>query len=375
MEKKKVKYFPALDGFRFFAFLLVFFQHTTFYLKPELVNPILYKFFNNNGWIGVDIFFALSGFLVTYLFLLEREEHKVFSFKNFWIRRTLRIMPLYFLAILVGYFLAPFLYNLFFNIQIPNLSKTISTYLPWHLVFLGNWAEAKFGWESLRGVSQLWAISVDQQFYLIWPLVLLFTKGFRSSIFASLIFIVIAVLIRIYLVSVGTNHPGIYTNTFARMDTFAFGAIIAQILFFKPAVFQKIKQLFSLPALIVISIIFIFFLYFSSLENRLAVRNGVWGYLVIGMASGYYILYFLEERSSLVELFSNKVLAYLGRISYGLYIWHILSLELLFYLIKSPSMNLLIPTLGLPLTILFAITTYHLFEQPFLNLKKKFKKV
>jgi peptidoglycan/LPS O-acetylase OafA/YrhL len=373
--ENKVKYFPALDGFRFFAFMLVFFQHTTFYIKPELVNPILYKFFNNNGWVGVDIFFALSGFLVTYLFLLEREEHKYFSFKNFWIRRALRIMPLYYLAIVVGYFAAPFLYNLIFNIQIPNLEKTISTYLPWHMVFLGNWAEARFGWESLRGVSQLWAISVDQQFYLIWPLVLLLTRSFKSSIFASLLFITFAIVFRFYLVSTTTNHPGIYTNTFARMDTFAFGAIIAQVLFFKPEIFKKIKALFSLPALIILTISFILFLYYSSLDNRLAVRNGVWGYTFVGIFSSYYILYFLEDRSTLVKLFSNKILTYLGKISYGLYIWHILSLEILFYLIKDPKINLLIPFIGLPLTIFFAVITFHFFELPFLNIKKKFKKV
>src|SRR3989344_8628341 len=111
MKPQDKIYLPSLDGLRFLAFLLVFLHHTTFYINPALAQNFLLIFFNKHGWIGVDIFFVLTGFLITLLMLDERDKNGHFSIKNFLIRRALRIWPLYYLSILVGFFLVPILYS------------------------------------------------------------------------------------------------------------------------------------------------------------------------------------------------------------------------------------------------------------------------
>ena len=262
-------YFPALDGLRFFAFFFVFLHHVTFYLREDISKNIFWKFFQDNGWVGVDMFFVLTGFLVTLLLLEERKVNGQFSFKDFILRRILRIWPLYFLALSVGLAIA--------------MVNGLKINFPWHLVFLGNWGIVLNGYGASRHVSQLWAISVDQQFYILWPLLLLFLKNFKNSLFVAIIIILSSILLRMFLVNSRIQHPAIYVNTFARLDTFMFGSILGFVLFYKPNFLKKIKNLFS-PIFQILSITgLVIFLYFVSLENRLAIRNGVFGYLVISV--------------------------------------------------------------------------------------------
>src|SRR5688500_5665020 len=104
----KDSYFPAVDGLRFFAFFIVFLHHTL--LNISSTNPLLNGFLviiQKNGWVGVDLFFVLSGFLITMLLLKERQKFGRYSLRNFWIRRSLRIWPLYFLGLLFGFFIFP----------------------------------------------------------------------------------------------------------------------------------------------------------------------------------------------------------------------------------------------------------------------------
>lgn len=370
MNVQKHFYFSSLDGLRFFAFLLVFLHHTTFYINSTLVGNFIFSFFNKNGWIGVAFFFVLTGFLITLLLLDERKRNGFFSFKNFLIRRALRIWPLYYLAIIFGFFIIPFLYTNVFSQQFSF--NEISPGLPWYLTFSGNWYVALNGYadSNSRSISQLWAISLDQQLYFIWPMVLLFAKSFKSLLVINLSTIFISISIRIYLKSTGVEHPGIYANTFSWLEAFAYGALAAQLLFFKSGLLSKMKNIFSLHFQL-ISIIFLTgFLYLATLDDRLAIRNGVWGYTVIGIISAYLILSLITNSSALSKFMENKYLGYLGKISYGLYIWHILALEILFFLI--PNHNILLVIFGLPLTILFGIISYKYFENPFLRLKNKF---
>lgn len=373
--KNNSTYYPALDGLRFFAFLLVFLHHSAFYINEDLSNNVFWDFFRNNGWVGVDIFFVLTGFLITILLLEEKKLNGHFSIRNFLIKRVLRIWPLYYLAILSGYFFAPFFFENIFKLNYLNFNywQQVQNNLPWYSIFLGNWNIVFNGFGDLRSISQLWAISVDQQFYIFWPIVLLFSINLKRSLFIGILLIIFAILTRIFLININVQHPVIYTNTFARIDTFVFGALLAQICFFNPKLLTKFNLIFSSFFQIIIIFTLILFLYFSSIENRLSIRNGVWGYLIIDLIITYLIYCCIRTSSFFIKLLDQKGVRYLGKISYGLYIWHILALEILFYTVNSENLNLFIPILGLPLTILFAYISYNYFEKPFLKLKSNLR--
>ena len=175
MSKKKLPvntkiYYPALDGLRFFAFFIVFLHH--FYFNQSSNNPVINYFLvviNKNGWIGVDLFFILSGFLITTLLLKERGKFGKYSLKNFWIRRSLRIWPLYYLALLVGFFVLPFFYTKFFNADFtgPFQKFQLETQLYWYLAFLGNWSVVFNKYSTFPNTAHLWTISLEEQFYFI----------------------------------------------------------------------------------------------------------------------------------------------------------------------------------------------------------------
>ena len=156
-------YQPELDGLRFYAFLGVFALHTLpsekgFYSRLHLPIPWLWAAFAKSGGAGVDLFFALSAFLITSLLLKERQETGRISLRRFYVRRILRIWPLYFLMIALGIV----------------LSHSIADQdLPWYyvagyLLFVGNWVHAIFGAPN-SVCSPLWTVSIEEQFYLIWP--------------------------------------------------------------------------------------------------------------------------------------------------------------------------------------------------------------
>ena len=300
----------------------------------------------------------------------ERDKNGHFSIKNFLIRRALRIWPLYYLSILVGFFLVPILYSNFFKRSFPF--EQIAMSLPWYLVFLGNWSVAFNGFldSGSRTLAQLWAISLDQQVYFIWPLLLILGSSFKKLLVVNISVIIFSILTRIYLKGINIEHPGIYANTFAWLEAFALGGLAAQLFLYKKEFLSKVKYLFSGYFQILFVIFIIGFMYFATAENRLGIRNGVFGYSIISLYSSYLILNLIISPSKLSKFLENKVFSYLGKISYGLYIWHLLVLEILFFII--PSKNLLVPLLGLPLTILLGTISYKYFEKPFLKLKERF---
>src|ERR1700677_1497524 len=157
-------YQPELDGLRFYAFLGVFICHTlpfdgAVYRRFHLPIPWLWGAIAKSGAAGVDLFFALSAFLITSILLREREETGAISLRRFYLRRILRIWPLYFLLIALGVVLA---------------HTMVKQSLPWYyvagyLLFVGNWVHAVFGGPNSI-CFPLWTVSIEEQFYLVWPL-------------------------------------------------------------------------------------------------------------------------------------------------------------------------------------------------------------
>lgn len=371
-------YYPSLDGLRFFAFLIVFFHHALFPLDTEniILKPILIAI-KKNGWVGVDLFFVLSGFLITVLLLKERQKNGQFSLKNFWIRRSLRIWPLYFLAILMGYLIIP-LINQLFNLQsFPTdlYTNRLPLELPYYLTFLGNWSIVYYGYSRFPEISHLWTVSIEEQFYLLWPLLLLFIKKPKNIYITLTLIFLLSLTTRIYLTLNNIQHPGIYVNTFARIDILAIGALIGTLYIYHPHLLNKFKKICNLPLQIIALVILSYILYRVSFFSNEIFRNTVFGYWITGFFMGYFVISALFIETALAKLLSNKVLVWLGKISYGLYIWHIWAISLSNVLLKKTPLEVFIPYFGFILTILISAISYYFLERYFLKFKHYFSNI
>src|SRR5688572_2559121 len=212
---------PALDGVRGVAILLVLILHFSAYghgLAPSalLIDRLYYRV-AGAGWIGVDLFFVLSGFLITGILCSARaSEHYL---RNFYARRVLRIFPLYYGALILLVVLLPWFWP--DNAGIDSMARDA----PWYWTYLSNLKIARDGWPESGAIGHFWSLAVEEQFYLVWPLIVM-ALGRRQLQYACLVCIVGALAIRVSLNMQG-NSTAAFVLTPARMDALAVGAYLA----------------------------------------------------------------------------------------------------------------------------------------------------
>lgn len=219
-------YNPALDGLRFFAFLAVFAHHSlpnksAHWLQlglPERVAELAASVVVAGAY-GVDLFFALSAYLITELLLREHDRYGRIDYKRFYFRRCLRIWPLYYCFILFAVTLGPVL----FTQEVLGVRQLLS-----FLFFVGNYECALFGYPS-SVIAPLWSVAIEEQFYLLWPLAL---RGFGAAHHRRALFLLLvaALTTRAYLVFDAAEHPRIWCDGLARFDPFIAGAVVALLL-------------------------------------------------------------------------------------------------------------------------------------------------
>ena len=370
-------YYPSLDGLRFFAFFLVFLHHSLFNLSSnnQVINFFL-VIIEKNGWVGVDLFFVLSGFLITSLLIRERRVYGRYSLKNFWIRRSLRIWPLYYLALIMGFFVIPYFYSLlgWQNFSDPKYNLQRISQLPLYLTFLGNWSVVFSSYSAFANISHLWTISLEEQFYLVWPLVLLFIINFRRTLLAGMGILMMSIGTRLFMALNMAKHPAVYTNTLARMDTLALGAILALIFFYKPEYLRKLSWLTNPVALVSSLIIFLLFLHRIFVFNPRPLQNIIFGYPIIGLFMVYFVFTSLNPNILFTKILSFPLFVWLGKISYGLYVWHLLALDLGNRFLTNCPLAIKV-FVSLLITITISTISYYLFEAKFLRLKQLFTKI
>lgn len=356
-------YQPELDGLRFFAFLGVFICHTlpfeaSFYHGLHLPMPWLWGGIVKAGAAGVDLFFALSAFLITSLLLREREETGDIALKSFYIRRILRIWPLYFLVIGIGIV----------------LSHTMANQsLPWYyvagyLLFVGNWVHAVFGRpESI--VFPLWTVSIEEQFYLIWPLLVKKLER-RGLIVSAIVMFLLATAFRIGFVLAGVSGGYIYYGSTARCDSMALGILIALFA-------DQLPKLTTTARLLLVSGGIVGWIvssaWLTDQPGPISMRE-VPGRLIISLAAGAMLYGCLYTRS---KLFTGAWVVQLGKVSYGLYLLHLVGLLLAKSILHPVSGTALLASkaVGFVLTLLLAFASYRWVESPFLRLKDRFARV
>jgi peptidoglycan/LPS O-acetylase OafA/YrhL len=345
-------YRPELDTLRFSAFLLVFLHHALPHATIDYFTSdygilkqaaSLLAGIARAGALGVDLFFALSAYLITELLLRERRSRGAIDIPAFYIRRILRIWPLYYFALLV---------------LVPAMSILPGEHMSWtyfasFAVFGGNWACAAWGYPP-SSLALLWSVSIEEQFYLTWPWIVRLSDRRGEFHLRTIAYgmLAIATVTRLVLVIRDVHHPGIWCNTLTRLDPIAGGALLACFLN-------------------------------GSLPEHTRRTRGLWigfgamlliGAGAVGGNEGWPVLvtYPLTAAASVAIIFGvlgarlnlPNPSAYLGKISYGLYVFHAAVIRVV------PS-----PILALPLTIAIAALSYRYLESPFLKLKDRFARI
>ncbi len=362
-HKPRRFYRPELDGLRFYAFLGVFVYHTlpeqpAFYRSLHLPLPSLWAAAAKSGASGVDLFFALSAFLITSLLLRERLQNGGISLRLFYIRRILRIWPLYFAVLAVAVVLAH---------TVPGQS------LPWYyllgyLLFVGNWMIAALG--HLRSVcGPLWSVSIEEQFYLVWP-VLMKMLGRPGMIVAAVVTFLLATLSQIGVALAGLSGGYIYYGSISRSGSLALGILLALFADRLPELTRGRRRLLlaaGLTGWIASSA------WLTDQPGRVDMR-AVAGRLAISLGALTILYACLGSRSRLVR--SDWVVR-MGKISYGLYMLHSIALLLVLDLLHPRWGWELLATkaLGLVITVLLAWASYRWLESPFLRWKDRFATV
>ncbi|HMR98051.1 MAG TPA: acyltransferase [Anaerolineales bacterium] len=359
MESKPRFYLPELDGLRFIAFLLVFIHNA-----PSISSSKIWTALHEYGWVGVDLFFCLSGFLITKLLLEEYQKIQAIKIRFFYVRRMLRILPLYFFFVATTYLVA-FASN--------NIGKNPIFHIS-ALVFLGdNFATAFVSPNPLFHTVHLWTISYEAQFYLFAPWFILFFGGSKEKAQRMLLsLLLLGNIVRAILIYQHTPHPMIYVLPVTHFESILAGVALG--LGFFDSILNKLKDWMLL--LIGITC-------FGLVINLPNIETIGWHliltYTLAGIGSVFIVLSVMKERPSPRSNFLyNKYFVKLGKVSYSLYIYHLVCLVIadrivrLILPITSANYSITMAIIGLILTISFAHISYRWIEKPFLRLKERF---
>ncbi len=365
-----------LDGLRGLAVLVVMLFHFNFI--EQLSHSAIDNAFNNIinlGWIGVDLFFVLSGFLITGI-LIDKKE-KANYFLSFYYRRTLRIFPLYYLYLIVLFFVFyPYVITKVSPFEIEKIHFTQSIQ-GWFWTYLSNIKQAIDGKFSSAGSAHLWSLAIEEQFYLIWPFVV-FKSSNRSLKFISIGVIIFSLTLRIYLYNHGWGPQSIYIFTFTRVDSLAFGSLVAVLVRIHNHIsYQKITYLFY-SLLTLLTATFCFF----GTDYHLNPVIYVFSFTLSG-ATFALLIFLLQSGNTfsfpIRSFFLKKWIVFLGKYSYGLYIFHPFIRFALSKVFGKPKIffNSEIPwqicffSCCLVVTIIISQLSWHLYEKHFLRLKDK----
>ena len=371
-------YFPNLDGLRFLSFLMVFLHHTVVYDFSLLIikGTFLERLLSTIGYggSGVSIFFVLSGFLITYLLLQEKEANGKINIPFFYVRRGLRIWPLYYVVIIFSVIIYPLLKFALGN-QL-GLAITPSYYY----TFLSNFdvinikGNTDTGGQLMSTVT--WSISIEEQFYLVWPLLFsLIPRKFYSYIFAVIIFLSLC-----FRFLHGNDSIILYFHTFSVAMDLAIGGLAAYMFFYDAG---KLKLFFGqLNKKLIVAVYLIGFGWLLYGDHHL---EGHSSYPFAHLLSVLFFAFIILEQNfashSFYKFSNNRLFSFWGKYTYGLYMLHSIVLYVLNIIIwkvlkfQNPtglSASLLRVAIGLPLSCCVAYFCYEYFEKRFLKLKEGF---
>ena len=339
---------PGLDGLRALAVIAVVWHHSH---PGYTALPV-----SLNGFLGVDVFFVLSGFLITTLLLNERRTTGRISLQNFYVRRSLRIFPLY-------YFVLAFLSIYFMVMSAGANASAFFRELPWHASYTSNWVPL----ESMMAIT--WSLSTEEQFYLVWPPVLAWFGA--RSLWPLLAFLVVNQAVNFGMLDSALNSVGLPYAALSILQVTFTPILLGVLLAFgmKLAGFRRLFEQLPSWASLVGAVVLL------ALANIPGDLRG-WPRLLFHIATACVVaLVVLHPRSGLVRALEWRPLVYVGTVSYGVYLLHKLVLHVVnrglgATAVESPELLFAVAILG---TVSVAALSFHYIEAPILGLMARFR--
>ncbi len=371
-------FFPNLDGLRFISFFVVFVYHGSLsifsYLKDA--QPGTYKiieFLSQHGNLGVNFFFVLSGFLITYLLIKEKEFTGTIHIPNFYVRRILRIWPLYYLCVIVGFVGFALLKKMTGEPVMENAN-------PWYYIFFAANFDIMHTWPEKPDallLSVLWSVAVEEQFYLTWPIILKFTPlKYYRYVFPSIM--AFSLIFRSFNTGDNDHEFAVrYFHTFSVIGDMALGGLFAYYVSYE----NKFKSFVTNISKSAILLLYISTLIVTLFKDKIFVPGVpvIFERIVIAALFGMIILEQNYAKNSLFKMSQFKLMSRLGIYTYGLYCLHFLGLYFAIKVMNALHLNgsdswvsFAMMLLALVLSISISLLSYHLFEKWFLKFKDRF---
>ena len=357
---------PGLDGVRAIAILMVIVYHSLNGLPGMTRAQRLFLDLTGAGWVGVDLFFVLSGFLITGILMDSRNASHIL--RNFYVRRSLRIVPVYVAFLLFSLWIAAPLGTSSAE-EVAQLHRTqvwFWTYTQNVLVALHSWDATSFP------MAHLWSLAVEEQFYLVWPIAVLLLSP-ASLRRGAVVCILAAEFFRLALIQRGADGTVVFVMLPTRMDSLAAGAFLA-CAYRDPVLWSQVlrarKYLATVAALCLVALLF----FFHTIDKLAPLAQLVAFPAFVGLGAVV-----VASAASGCAWLSGRTLRFIGKISYGMYVWHLVVMRLILTQVSVPEttapqawwMFYAIMVVGTVCgTVVVALISWHVIERPFLQLKR-----
>jgi peptidoglycan/LPS O-acetylase OafA/YrhL len=337
-------YVPALDSLRGIAVAAVFAGHAGHYFFSETDNPV------PGGFLGVDIFFVLSGYLITGILLRDLQRDGAVDYRRFYVNRFLRLIPAL-LVLMVVYSLAVLSAGHLQELSAANVLAILFYYFNWYIIQT---------LDTPEGLGHLWSLSVEEQFYILWPLLLtLLVVRLRSTRWVVAVFLLAIVLVaavRAQLWHQGTGWLILYIRTDLRADALLTGGLLA---FARhrgclPLIYPRLMGMLAALGLFALALL-------VAREDAFLYLGGL---TLISLLSGLLIITAVEGGPVFYDCWP---LRQLGKISYGVYLWHLPVFTALASVEMAPFMQTL---LGVMVTLVICMVSWAVVELPCLRRKR-----
>lgn len=349
----KINYRPEIDGLRTIAVISVVIYHLQIFFGSSQ--------FLRGGFLGVDIFFVISGFLITSIIIGEINQTGSFSFSNFYERRLRRLLPALLIVIIAT---LPVAWYILLPEQLVDFSKSVISSLAFGSNFYWHFSLQEYGAESalLQPFLHTWSLAVEEQFYFIYPVFLLFIYKWYRQYRVVLLTAVLLISLQFAELVTPQNHSLSFYMLPSRLWELLAGGLLAHVSSYQPSKENNafLSQIMPILGLYLILHSLLFTDFDSSTHPGFATVSTIVGTMLI--------IFFASEKDLVTRVLSSRLFIFVGLISYSLYLWHYPIFA--FGRIIDPSPTWQDKILWVFLAFALSIMTYYLIEKPFRSSKK-----